>query len=431
MTENTATTRCCDEYDSYLRRQWDRRVNRRNFIKTTVGVVGGATVLPHLLFDSAFADQLHQGTSTDPILVVIQLAGGNDGLNTIVPYASGLYYQDRPNIAVPAKSVLPIDSTVGFNPNLQPLKQIYDEGNLAILQGVGYPSPDLSHFRSTAIWESADPVGFTSTGWLGRYLDTALAGDSNPMKAVALGSMVPQTLVSAGSPVVSIQTVQTFRFLLNRQEADPIMNAYRTMYEDSGEHVSPYIGLVRKVEQDADQGAQDLQSVSTKYTPSVKYPVNPLARDLQLTSQIIAAGLGTRVFHLSLNGFDDHAAEVYTHANLLKMLADSVSAFYQDLKGQGKADQVMIMTFSEFGRRVKENAGRGTDHGTSAPLFVLGGKVKGGMFGSDPILSNLDNDGDLIYGIDFRSVYGTVLDGWLGADSNKVLGGSFERLPFV
>jgi uncharacterized protein (DUF1501 family) len=428
----TAATayRCCDEYDEYRRQQRRLYQSRRDFLKTTVGAVAAGAILPNFLFTSAFADRLGQGTD-GPTLVVIQLAGGNDGLNTIVPYGSDLYYQDRPHIAVPAKSVLPIDKTVGFNPNLQGLKTLYDQGKVAILQGVGYANPDRSHFRSTQIWETGDPAGLTSTGWLGRYLDITLADDDNPLKALALGPMVPQTLLAQRTAVPSIESVQTFRFLLNRQDAGPILDAYRTMYGGTTSNLPPYIGLVRKVEANADQSVKDLQSVSTTYKPSIQYPQNPLARELQLVAQIISSGLGTRIFHVTLGGFDDHAAEVYTHATLLKDLGDSLAAFYQDLAAQGKADQVLTMTFSEFGRRVKENAGLGTDHGTAAPLFVVGTKIKGGMYGDDPILSTLDDNGDLKYTIDFRSVYGTILDHWMNGDSRSVLGGSFERLPFL
>ena len=430
--ESAQQYRCCDEYDEYRRTQWTLHQSRRDFLKTTVGAMAVAPALPHILLKSALADKVHAASSTSgPILVVIQLAGGNDGLNTIVPYGSGLYYQDRPTIGVPAKSVIPIDHMVGFNPNLKNLKPLFDQGKVAIVQGVGYPNPDRSHFRSTDIWESADPVGVTPTGWLGRYLDTALADVDNPLKALALGPMVPRTLVGERASVPSIETIDSFRFLLNRDDAAPILDAYRTMYGGSPDAVPPYIGLVRKVEANADQSVSDLQSVALSYKASVQYPQNSLSRDLQLVAQIISSGLGTRIFHLTVGGFDDHAAEVFTHARLLQYLGDSIAAFYQDLQNHGKADQVVIMTFSEFGRRVKENAGRGTDHGTAAPLFVVGSKVKGGIYGDDPILDSLDNNGDLKFQVDFRSVYGTILDGWLGGDSKTVLNGSFERLPFL
>lgn len=362
---------------------------------------------------------------------MIQLAGGNDGLNTIVSYASDLYYRDRPTIGVPAKSVLPIDHTVGFNPNLKSLKSLYDQGKVAVIQGAGYPNPDRSHFRSTEIWESADPVGMTTTGWLGRYLDTSLSQDANPLKALALGPLLPLTLQSQHTPVPSIESVDTFRFMIGREDARSILDAYRQMYGGSPHGLPPYIGLVRQVEANADQGVKDMQSIAMHYKPAADYPKNQLGRELQLVAQIISSGLGTRIFHVSLGGFDDHVAEVYTHAVLMKALGDSVTAFYTDLQAMGKADSVVTMTFSEFGRRVKENAGRGTDHGTAAPMFVIGNKVKGGMYGEDPILTNLDDNGDLKSNIDFRSVYGTILDGWLGGDSKAVLGGTFERLPFL
>jgi len=423
--------RCCDEYDDYRRRQWTLRQTRRNFLKSTVGAMAIAPMAPNLLLKAAMAGHVGSGQASGSILVVIQLSGGNDGLNSIVPYGSDLYYKDRPTIAVPARSVLPIDKMVGFHPNLKALKPLFDQGKVAVVQGVGYPDPNLSHFRSTQIWETGDPVGNTYTGWLGRFLDTTLADVDNPLKALAIGPMVPMTLAAERSAVPSIESVNTFRFLLGRDDAGPILDAYRTMYGDSPEQVPDYIGLVRKVEANADQSVKDLQAIATRYTSAVQYPQNPLGRELQLVAQIIAAGLGTRIFHVTLGGFDDHAAEVYTHYRLMQDLGDSVAAFYQDLQNHNLADQVVTMTFSEFGRRVKENAGRGTDHGTAAPLFVIGNKVKGGVYGDDPILSSLDDNGDLKYQVDFRSVYATILDGWLGGDSRAVLNGSFERLPFL
>jgi len=203
------------------------------------------------------------------------------------------------------------------------------------------------------------------------------------------------------------------------------------MYTATGKPTLDYLGMVRSAGADAQQGVQDLATITTNYKSTVQYPPSVLARELQTVAQMISANLGTRIFHVTVSGFDDHVAEVYTHANLLKALGDSLTAFYADLTAQGKADQVVSMTFSEFGRRVRENAGRGTDHGTAAPMFIVGGKVKGGLYGDDPILSNLDDNGDLKYGVDFRSVYGTVLDGWMGGNSKDILGGSYERLPFL
>lgn len=422
---------CCDEYDEYRRKQWSLRHTRRDFLKTTVGAMAMAPIAPHLLLKSALAERAAASSTTGPVLVVIQLAGGNDGLNTIVPYGSGLYYQDRPTIGVAAKSVIPIDSMVGFHPNLKGLKTLYDAGKVAVVQGAGYAASSRSHFQGTQIWETADPSGLAQTGWLGRFLDAELAGDNNPLSAIALGPLMPMTLLAQRAPVTSIESVNTFRFVVEHSNAQLLLQAYQQMYGSADRTTAPYVNLIRSAGRDAEQGSADLQAVSTKYTPTVQYPKNPLAVELQLVAQIIAAGLGTRIFHVTLGGFDDHAAEVFTHARLMQYLGDSLAAFYQDLTQQGKADQVLTMTFSEFGRRVKENAGRGTDHGTAAPMFVVGGAVKGGIYGDDPILSTLDSNGDLNYGIDFRSVYGTILDGWLNARSADILGGSFERLPIL
>jgi uncharacterized protein (DUF1501 family) len=425
-----AAYRCCEEYEEYRRAQWSLRHTRRDFLKTTIGAMAAAPMMPHMLLSSHLASRV-QPANNDPILVVLQLAGGNDGLNTIVPYGSGLYYQDRPTVGVAAKSVLPIDNMVGFHPNLAGVKTLYDQGKVAIVQGAGYANPSRSHFQGTAIWETADPTGEQTTGWLGRFLDAELAGAPNPLSAISLGALMPLTLLSQRSPVTAIESVNSYRFLVNRTSGPNILRSYQTMMAGSSAVVPPYINLMRAAGRDAQTGVQDLQTIATKYTSKVKYPQNPLSVQLQLVSQLIAANLGTRIFHVSLGGFDDHAAEVNQHARLMQDLGETLPAFMQDLTAQGKTDQVLIMTFSEFGRRVKENAGRGTDHGTAAPMFVMGNKVKGGLYGKDPILNSLDTNGDLIYGVDFRSVYGTVLDGWMGGNSQTILGGSYERLPFL
>lgn len=423
--------RCCDEFDELRRRQARWEQSRRDFLKTAVGAMAAAPFAPHLLLKSALAQNVTASDPNAPILVVINLQGGNDGLNTVVPYGSGLYYQGRPTIGVPQASVLRLDDMVGLNPNLATVKPLYDAGKMAIVQGVGYPNPDRSHFRSTTIWATADPVGLTPTGWLGRYMDTALADVDNPLKAVSLGPVVPEALGAELSPATALETLDTFKFLVGLKEAQPILDAYRTMYGGSLKDVPPYISLVKKVEGGADQSVQDLATVKTAYSSKVTYPPTRLGRDLQLVAQLIASNLGTRIFHVTVGGFDDHAAEVLTHANLLKQLADAVAVFYQDLAGLQKDSRVMTMTYSEFGRRVKENGGRGTDHGTAAPMFIFGGGVKGGLYGQDPILSNLDPNGDLVYGVDFRSVYSTILDNWMAGDAKTILGGTFDHVGFV
>jgi uncharacterized protein (DUF1501 family) len=432
VSQASRAARCCDEYDEYQKKRQRRLFHRRDFLKTTVGALAAAPVMPHMLLNSAMASRATAAAdSTAPILVMIQLAGGNDGLNTIIPYGADAYYKDRPNIAVPAKTVLPINSMVGFNPNLKGLKELYDMGKVAVLENVGYPNSSRSHFQGTAIWETADLTGTASTGWLGRYLDKELSTNDSPLAGIALGSMLPLTLASEKASVTAIEGVDSFKFVVDRVNSEMILNAYGKMYGTASDTQPSYMGLVRSAGADAKQGVADLQTINIKYTPSVTYPNNPLGRELQFVAQMISANLGTRIFHVSLGGFDDHVAEAFTHAKLMQYLGDSVNAFYKDLQAHNKADQVLMMTFSEFGRRVKENAGRGTDHGTAAPAFVIGGKVKGGYFGTDPSLTNLDANGDLKYGIDFRSVYGTILDRWLNTKSTDILGGSFESLPIL
>lgn len=433
MSSGVNAQRCCDEYEDFRRHILTNRRTRRSFLMSTVGAIAAGAVAPNLLLNSALADSLAGVTvsGADPILVVIQLAGGNDGLNMMVPYGTNLYYGDRPNISVPADKVLHLDGMVGFNPNLSGLKPLYDAGKVAVVQGVGYPNPDLSHFRSTQIWESADPAGLSKTGWLGRWLDDTVGSASNPFTAVALGATVPMTLLSTRVPVTSIESVDRFRFLVSQNNSNQILQAFQQMYGPSKESLPPYIGVVRQAGVDAEQGVQDLHGITINYKSSVQYPNTVFARDLQLIAQMISSNLGTRIFHVTLGGFDDHVAEVYTHANLMTQLGAGLSAFYQDLQSMGKASQVTMVTFSEFGRRVRENAGRGTDHGTAAPMLVVGGNVKGGLYGTDPILSDLDSDGNLKYGIDFRAVYGTLIDGWLGGSSQTVLSGSFDRLSFI
>lgn len=427
------TSNCCEDYRRGLY-AWQQ--SRRNFLSTTIGALAVAPMVPGFMMKSSAAEKvvnLDQSQLSAPILVVLQLGGGNDGLNTVVPYGSSLYYQDRPTLAVAQKDVLPINNDMGLNPNLKDIKSLYDKGKVAIVQGVGYRNPNRSHFTSTAIWETGVPDHAEKTGWLGRYLDSQLANVDNPLKALAIGPFVQGTLASATTPVASIQSVDTFKFLAasNPSDHDAVLGTFKAFYGGATKDLPPYLGLVKRVEASTTSSVDEIAHVGSTFKPAVKYPATAFGKQLELVSQLISANLGTRVFHLTLGSFDDHANEKYAHARLLMELNDGVAALYADLDAHGKTDQVLIYTWSEFGRRVRENASGGTDHGTAAPLFVIGGKVKGGIYGDDPILSNLDTDGDLVYGIDYRSVYATFLQNWLGADPKPVLGGTYETVPFV
>jgi uncharacterized protein (DUF1501 family) len=372
------------------------------------------------------------GTSNKRILVVVQLGGGNDGLNAVVPYAEPLYYQARPTLAIAQKDVLPISAEVGFNPNLTAFKSLFDAKQLALLQGVGYPNPNRSHFRSTDIWTSGVPDKIEQTGWLGRYLDAQCSGEDRRLHAVDIGTTVSRLFWTGQSIVPAISSIETFDL-----EADARFPDYKNNQVDTlkllngGNGKTPYDDYIRKVALDALQTSDELKRIAAGYHSSVQYPKTPFADGLRTIAKVIQGDLGTRIFHITIGSFDTHAAQLAAQNGLLKTVADALQAFMQDLEGIGRADDVMIMTFSEFGRRVAENASKGTDHGAAAPMWLIGGGVTPGIVGNHPSLTDLD-DGDLKFGIDFRSVYGTILHDWLGADPKPIIGtGSFPNLGFV
>lgn len=397
------------------------------------GAIGA--IAPSLIMEARLAERVMAAGARDSsknILVVIQLAGGNDGLNMLIPYGDGLYYQNRPTLAIPQAQVLKLNGQMGLHPNLTGLKGLYDQGKVAIIQGVGYPNPNLSHFRSTDIWQSALPTGVTDTGWLGRYLDSALAGVQNPLKAISIGSLLPKAFWAKKTMVPAVQSLKAFRFLAARQsgpEAQEVISAFQRIYGTVSDAEGPYLSLVQLADAAAYQATIELGKTAG-VAPKVRYPASALASELKLVSQIIATNLGTRVFLVTQGGFDDHAQEAEAHPRLMKDLGDAIAAFYQDMTAQGRANQVLMMTFSEFGRRPLENASNGTDHGTAAPMLVIGGGVKGGLYGQTSSLSHLDY-GNLIYTTDFRSVYSTVLSRWMGADPSQAVLGSFPSIPFV
>jgi len=366
-------------------------------------------------------------------LVVVQLSGGNDGLNAVVPYGNGLYYQLRPQIGIAADQVLPLDKQIGLHPNLKSFKTLYDKHQLAIIQGVGYPNASRSHFRSMEIWHTARPdLSMPNQGWLGAFMAEVYKVGESPFQCVNFGSSVPQALLTEHAPVAAIQDTSTFQFLVDRRlptMKDPLLKTFGQVYTKPARK-TPALELVANTWDTTSHGVEVLAGMSEKYQPATQYPNNPFGKTLQQVAQMLASDVGTRVFYVQLGGFDTHANEKPAHANLMSQLADSLAAFQADLEGHGRADQVLTMGFSEFGRRVKENGSQGTDHGAAGPMFVLGKNVKGGLYGDNPDLTNLE-DGDLRHSLDFRSVYATVIEDWLGAPSKDVLGGNFDRLGFM
>jgi len=405
-------------------------MKRSNFL---LGTVSGLAVVAST--DHVFAQALAQTPlpglpgGQNRCLVLVNLNGGNDGLNCIVPHGISDYYRVRPSLAIPANDVLAIDAQVGFNPHMRSLKAMYDKGIVAVVQGVGYPNADHSHFRSSEIWQTGVPDRYEHTGWLGRYLDEAGLPDGDLFKGVAVSQVLPEVLVANRTDVPSISNLGGYGLLADR---DPLArSAYSQQSRDKRlPFTSPYLAHVMEIEDHAQRTSEELPKLISGYKAQAQYPATPIGRSLALAAQIVGSNIGTKVLYVSHGSFDTHVSQFATQNNLLEQFSDAISAFYQDLAAHGNDRRVLTLTFSEFGRRIEENGARGTDHGEASPLFLIGGGVKGGVYGKLPDLSNT-NMGNLAFSTDFRSVYATVLERWLGRPSEAVLGGSFAKLPVL
>ncbi|MBB6097095.1 uncharacterized protein (DUF1501 family) [Deinobacterium chartae] len=388
-------------------------MNRREFLKLTALATGLMSGMPGFLSRAAA-----QATG-DRTLVVVQLSGGNDGLNTLVPYTNGAYYAARPNIAIPRKDVLTLSDTLGMHPALRPFERLWEAGELAWLENVGYPNPTRSHFASMAIWHSGDPGGAAKDGWIGRIAEKI--GD--PFCASNVGGLTPAALRGEDLTLPSIDTLETFQLKLPKG----LEASYHRMLELPRQGEAAYVQ--RSTRQMIANTAR-VQANLKKYRSGARYPESRFARNLQQIAQLIAAGTGQRVLYTSLGGFDTHAGQRAEQDELLATLAEGIAAFHADLEAQGLADRVLIMAFSEFGRRVAENASAGTDHGQGGVMFAIGQGVRGGIHGESPDLEDLDG-GDIRYRVDFRGVYAQVLDRWLRLPSQDILGGRFAGPEFV
>src|SRR6266446_2796368 len=416
------------------------KLTRRAMIKDGLLVVSAGMVMP-AIFSRGVASARAQAldgsrmaqTASDRTLIVVQMAGGNDGLNTVVPFTDPLYLKMRPTLGIPETKVLPLDTRLGLHPNLQPLQKLWHDGHLAIVEGVGYPNPSLSHFQAMDIWQTLDLSGNGGEGWLGKLVSGLVDRDGHPFKALDIGVQTAQALQSITTQVPTVASVQSYRLYPDPVDADggnTRLQALMKLY-NSYPGTAPYAALLDTTALSAQDGSRQLHQADATYRPAVTYPKGPFADGLKVLAEAIVQGLGLRVGYVTLGGFDTHANQQATHALLLQTLAGGLSAFYNDLAAHGKADNVVIMTWSEFGRRVEENGSLGTDHGTAAPMFVLGNGVTKGIYGEPPSLSSLDSSGNLKYTTDFRSVYATVLDRWLGASSKDVLSGSFSSQNFL
>lgn len=433
---------------------------RRRFLRTSLLGAAASWTLPVFLektffaLDALAADSLTQVTTgkDGTILVVLQMAGGNDGLNMVTPFADDAYHRARPKLALPADKILRLNSYAGLNPKLPGLKSLFDDGHLAVIQGVGYPNPNRSHFRSTEIWQTASDADRTEReGWLGRYFDNCCAG-ADPTVGVAIGSETPQAFTARTPTGVVFSRPEQFRFKSSRPRGGAKSDEeafYRQLLQPNdeatlaapeggsigaiaGENASDLstADFLQRTALDAQISSDKILEIARRSKSSVPYPRGQLANSLSLIARMIGGGLTTRVYYASQGGFDTHAAQLGAHDRLMTELNDALTAFVADLKAQGNFERVLLLTFSEFGRRVVENANGGTDHGAAAPMFALGGKVKPGLFGKYPSLTDLDH-GDLKFNTDFRSVYASALENWLGAPSAAVLGRTFPVLPIV
>ncbi len=417
-------------------------MNRRRFVYTTAwgGTIGMA-------WPGFTAAEPNPGDS--PILVVIHLAGGNDGLNTIVPIDNDYYYSARPKLAIKSSMTLSIDGATGVHPSLTGLKSIYDTGRVAIVEGVGYPHPNRSHFRSTEIWHTGSDAEKTERhGWIGRYFDTYCQRESASV-GICVGKQSPQAFAAAMPKGVTFSDPK--RISVRHTDGSDEMMKMMGMGEDesdieaSGASIGELAGsatpadpsmspldFLKNTASEARASAEQIEAILNKTKPRTAYPNTRFAREMQVVSQLIRGSMPTRIYYLAHGGFDTHANQLGSHAARLKEWSDAMQAFMDELSHTGQAGRVCTMVFSEFGRRVAENASGGTDHGVAGPLFAIGGSVKGGLHGRRPSLSPADLDhGDIVHTVDYRAVYATLLEKHLGVDSKPVLLKPFKPLDFL
>ena len=416
------------------------KLSRRDFLRSglvfgagAAGLAAGYAAVPDVFARAIYAGK-QEKVVNDKVLVMIQLAGGNDGLQTVIPLHDQMYRDLRPQLGKAADEALAITSDFGLNKNLKGTKALFDQGKVAIVQGVGYSKPSFSHFDSIRVWETADPDRRQQDGWLGKTIAQNYDSAGHPLVGCACGTTgVPGALRDLEATLTVINSQQSFKF----NGGDDMEKAVGALYTGTP---GIYGALFDTAVTTARDTVAQLKSSASAYTPKAQYSddaklvfssKNQLSAALQLAAQLIVTGTGVKVLHVTLGGFDTHYTQQQRHDDLMGYLDQALSAFYADLAGHGMSDRVLIATWSEFGRRPRENASAGTDHGTAAPVFLIGDSVKGGLIGSQPSLGKLDASGNLGYDVDFRSVYQEILETHLGVDPKEVFSQSFEKLSVL
>ena len=365
-------------------------------------------------------------------VVFIQLTGGNDALNTIIPYNNDLYHDNRPTVAFNRDNVLELDDQLAMNPAMTPLKRLWDEGKVAVINGIGYPNPNRSHFRSMDIWHTAEPDKVLNEGWLGKTVRDLDPSGENVLTAVNLGRGLPRALSAQGVPVASVGDLATYGLYPDIKD-DTVRNETLAMFSQmyGGGSKSTIKEFIHQTGQGVLKGADILSEAPRKYSSDIEYGDNSLARTMRDAAQVMFANLGTQIFYTQQGSYDHHSGEVPTHTRLIGDLSTAISDFMDDMKAHDHDKDAVIVVFSEFGRRIKDN-GSGTDHGSGGVAFVIGGSVQGGFYGEHPSLKPADQlDGDMRFNNDFRGMYSELLEDWLKLDAKPIVNGTFEKLNFI
>lgn len=371
----------------------------------------------------------------EPVLVIVQLSGGNDFMNTVIPFTEGIYYDSRPLVAIPENRVLPISDKLAFHPSAAPFRGLFDGGKMAIVQGIGYENSSRSHFRAMDIWHTCEPDRIATEGWLAKVVRQLDPQGLNPLTAVSFGRGLPRALAAPGVTATSVGDLDNYGLMSpieKKEERSQDLDYFKRMY-------TPAIGTgmvmdyLAQTGQGVIKGADILAVAPGRYKSSVEYASNPIAKALRDVARVHTSGLGARIFYTNHGGYDHHAQEVPTHARLLSELSQALSDFMADLREHNAAEEVAVLVFTEFGRRIKDN-GSGTDHGSGGGAFILGENVKGGLYSEYPSLAPRDwlYGEDMRHTIDFRGIYSTLLEQWMGMPSTEIVGGKFEQIrPFI